>query len=132
MKLELGSTQTFTRTFTQAEYDACAELTGDFNPTHVDPAFAATTRWGRTLAHGMLLYGVISGLIGTHLPGTVQLEQELKFPGPTYTGEEMSFRLEVTALDAVAGIAEISALVTRPDGGPACEGKTTLRLPKEA
>ncbi|MCC7383056.1 MAG: MaoC family dehydratase [Deltaproteobacteria bacterium] len=134
VELTLGQVAIFKRTFTQGDYDRCAALTGDDNPIHVDPAFAATTRWGKTLAHGMLLYGVISGLIGTHLPGpgAVQLEQQLKFPGPTFTDEEMTIRLEVTALDPEARIAEIAALVTRPDGSASCEGTTRVRLPSLA
>jgi acyl dehydratase len=126
--LEIGQTLIVQRTFTQAEYDRCAALTGDDNPIHVDPAFAATTRFGRTLAHGMLLYGVIGGLIGRWLPRAVPLEQDLKFPGPTFTGEAMTVRLEVLALDRDLDLASIRAVITRPGGEVSCEGLTRLRL----
>ncbi|NDJ34144.1 MAG: hypothetical protein GYB64_05715, partial [Chloroflexi bacterium] len=47
------------RTFTQADFDLFAELSGDDNPIHVDPTFSARTRFGRTAAHGMMLYSMV-------------------------------------------------------------------------
>lgn len=39
---------------TQDDIDRYADVSGDHNPLHVDPGFAATTRFGRTIAHGMM------------------------------------------------------------------------------
>ena len=86
-----------TRTFTQAEFDRFAAISGDDNPIHVDPAFAAGTRFGRTVAHGMLLYATLWGLVRRHFPDAVQETQDLMFPAPTYAGEPM--RLEVEVVD---------------------------------
>ena len=47
--LVTGDTFVFERTLTQGDFDAFATLSGDDNPIHVDPAFAARTRFGRTL-----------------------------------------------------------------------------------
>ncbi|MGZ3427312.1 MAG: MaoC/PaaZ C-terminal domain-containing protein, partial [Polyangia bacterium] len=47
------------RRVTQADFDRFARLSGDDNPIHVDAAFAARTRWGKTLAHGMMLYSLV-------------------------------------------------------------------------
>ena len=44
-------------------FDRFARLSGDDNPIHVDPAFSARTRFGRTVAHGMLLYGRVWAMI---------------------------------------------------------------------
>src|SRR5687768_5663413 len=90
------------RTFTQLDFDRFAELSGDDNPIHVDPEFAATTRFGRTLCHGMLLFGSASAVIKNHLPGpgTVILEKALKFPGPTFAGDECTIRIEVLSISA--------------------------------
>ena len=46
--------QTPTITISQAMIDAYAAISGDFNPVHVDPAFAATTPFGTTIAHGCI------------------------------------------------------------------------------
>ena len=63
------------RVLTQADFDAFAELSGDDNPIHLDPAFSANTRFGRTVSHGMLLCTVLRGLLDqlaarTTWPGT--------------------------------------------------------------
>jgi 3-hydroxybutyryl-CoA dehydratase len=128
MQIEIGPLASFTRTFTQTDYDRCAQLTGDDNPIHVDPEFAKTTRWGRTLAHGMLLYGVISAAISSRLRGTIQVEQKLKFPGPTFTGEEMSIRLEVIGVDEDDGSFVVAGTIARPGGEAACESTTRVRF----
>ena len=85
------------KTFSQAEFDTFARLSGDDNPIHVDPDFSARTRFGRTVAHGMLLYSVLCGVISRHFPGAVQLSQQLMFPAPTYANEPMTILLEATA-----------------------------------
>lgn len=84
------------RVFTQEDYDRFAEISGDNNPIHVDPEFSAKAKFGRTVAHGMLLYSVIWGHIQRHFPQSVQLSQYLMFPAPTYTGETMEIQLVAT------------------------------------
>ena len=79
----------FTRTFTQADFDLFARLSGDDNPIHVDPEFSAQTLFGRTVAHGMFLFSNLCRLVGETLPGpgSVLAAQEMMFPAPTFTGE---------------------------------------------
>jgi len=48
---------------TQADFDAFAAVSGDDNPIHVDPEFSAHTRFGRTVAHGMLLYSRLWAMV---------------------------------------------------------------------
>jgi acyl dehydratase len=78
--------------FTQEQFDEFARLSGDDNPIHVDAAFAAGTRFGRTLAHGMFLFSVMSAELA-RLDGFRPGYQELLFNGPTFTGEPMTLRL---------------------------------------
>ena len=62
--------------------------------------FAAATRWGRTLAHGMMLYSIVVHLIRTELlPGSVELEQDLVFPGPIFAGDELVIDAEIVHVD---------------------------------
>jgi len=51
------------KSLTQAKIDAYARASGDFNPIHVDAAFAAATPFGGTIAHGMLLLAYISEML---------------------------------------------------------------------
>lgn len=123
----LGQVVTHYRTFTQQDFNAFAELSHDDNPIHVDAEFAATTRFGRTVAHGMFLYGVLCGVLSANFPGVRQLEQELVFPKPTYAGEEMTVRLEVVEVWLASMLARIGTTITRPDGENSCEGQMLVQ-----
>jgi 3-hydroxybutyryl-CoA dehydratase len=70
---------------------------GDDNPIHSDAAFAATTRFGRVIAPGMLTGGFVSSVIGTRLPGpgTIYLSQSFRFMRPVYIGDRVTARVEV-------------------------------------
>jgi acyl dehydratase len=129
--LQPGQVESIRRTFSQSDFDRFAALSGDDNPIHVDPAFAARTRFGRTVAHGMFLYSVVCGVLGTRLPGpgTLQREQELMFPSPTYVAEPVTIRVEVTRVHAAQGSADLDTFVVRPDGQRGLQGNTRVRLP---
>lgn len=81
------------RTLTQDDFNLFAELSGDVNPIHVDPAFSASAKFGRTVAHGMLLYSVLWGLMRQHLPEARQARQYLMFPAPCYADEELKIEI---------------------------------------
>jgi len=81
--------------FSQDDFDRFATLSGDDNPIHTDPAFSAATRFGRTVAHGVLLCSVLRGLAEQLAPGGRVVEQSVMFPAPTYTEEPMRFSAEV-------------------------------------
>ncbi|XP_018399204.1 PREDICTED: uncharacterized protein LOC108776947 [Cyphomyrmex costatus] len=69
-----------------------AELTGDHNPIHTESA--------RNIAHGALLNGLVSGLIGTKLPGagTIVIEQNITFPKPCYAGDTVEVIVKITSI----------------------------------
>jgi acyl dehydratase len=132
VSIQVGQVASTKRTFTQSDFDRFAALSGDDNPIHVDPEFAARTKFGRTVAHGMFLYSLVARVLHHHLPGpgTVQIEQELIFPSPTFVGEEVEIRLEVTQIEPAAGTAELSTLILRPNSEPGLQGRTRVRLPQ--
>ena len=123
---EVGSTWVRIRTFTQGDFDRFAALSGDDNPIHVDADYSAATVFERPVAHGMLLYSCLCGLLSEAFPASVQEGQELKFPAPTFTGEEMTLRAEVTAMDGLR--VTVAVEVVDPDGTPTCIGEAMLRL----
>ncbi|KAL6255787.1 hypothetical protein P5V15_013029 [Pogonomyrmex californicus] len=69
-----------------------AELTGDYNPIHTESA--------RNIAHGALLNGLVSGLIGTKLPGagTIVIEQNLTYPKPCYAGDTVEVIVKIVSI----------------------------------
>ena len=105
-----------TRTLHQAEFDAFAKLSGDNNPIHLDSTFAAQTRFGRTIAHGVFLQSILQGLCDQLRPGARHITQSLSFTGPTYADEEMRFSAQVTEDNAI--YCEVSRV---EDGEVACQ-----------
>jgi acyl dehydratase len=120
-------THTHTQTLTQAQFDRFARLSGDDNPIHTDPAFAARTRFGQTAAHGMFLYSLLSGLAGRLHPGAAPLLAEFTFRAPTFTGRPV--HLHLSPLPA-PGPQKVFALrvEVRQDGAaePGLEGRLLL------
>ena len=92
------------RTLTQADFDRFARLSGDDNPIHVNPDFSASTRFGRTVSHGMLLFTVARGLISRQFPEYRLVSQSLKFPAPCFADEELECRLEVADRDSIPAV----------------------------
>lgn len=106
----------------QADFDAFARVSGDDNPIHVDPDFSARTRFGRTVSHGMLLYGRVWGLIRARAAVGRQLDQTLMFRNPSYAGEPLDLAAEVTGLDG--STVRFAVTVRRvADGAPGLEGE---------
>ena len=114
------------RTLTQDDFDRFAKLSGDDNPIHVDPEFSATTRFGRTVAHGILLNSILRGLLDQLVPGGRQLSQNLKFPAPTYADELMRFSAAIESDDGQTVTATMSS-VRAQDDVITCEGFTTIQ-----
>ena len=112
---------TLVRTFTQVDFDRFAQLSGDDNPIHTDPDLSARTRFGRTVAHGLLICSVLRGLVDRLLPGGRMLEQSVMFPAPTFADEPMQFSAELG--DAAGTGIELSLEVRRVnDGEITCQG----------
>lgn len=81
-----------TRVVSQADIDAFARLSGDDNPIHVDPGEAARSRFGGTVAHGMLLAALVDGALrGT--TGWPWRAMSVDFPAPTPAGSEVTVAL---------------------------------------
>jgi len=130
MKVKQGEIITRQKLFDQSDFDNFAVLSGDDNPIHVDPAFSAATRFGQTVAHGMLLYGHLCGLLSQHYPEAVQLDQDFVFPSPTFTGQEMTFRAEVIEIIMSQEQARLATSITNPAGEVVCHGQTLLWWPE--
>lgn len=110
----------------QAEFELFARVSGDDNPIHVDAAFSARTRFGRTVAHGMWLYTLIWSRLRAELPGYESAQQSLRFENPTYAGEIVIG--EARVLSEEDGTLRVETLLTRKaDGLLVCAAETLLR-----
>jgi 3-hydroxybutyryl-CoA dehydratase len=99
-ELAVGDVAALTRKVTADGIREFVGTTGDDNPLHSDPDFAATTRFGEVIAPGMLTGGLLSAVIGTQLPGpgVVYLSQSFRFLRPVYVGDTITARVEVTEI----------------------------------
>lgn len=81
----------FRRVVTQDSIDAYAMVSGDHNPLHTDPEFAATTPYGRTIAHGLLTLGILAeALADWQGPGwSDDAELDVTFVAPVFSGDEV-------------------------------------------
>jgi len=84
--------------FTQADVEAFAQITGDKNPVHLDQAFAEKTPFGRRIVHGAFIGAIVSKVLGMDFPGqgTIYRQQQTKFVRPAITG--LSYILELKVL----------------------------------
>lgn len=124
--LEVGQVATLDYTFYQEDFDRFAALSGDDNPIHVDPEFSARTRFGKTVAHGMLLYGLVSSVLSNNFLAAEPLEQDLMFPNPTYVGESVTVRVEVIQVDPEEQFARLETVIMKANGEIACQGEALV------
>lgn len=93
----VGDVAEMTYTVTAETIREFVTASGDDNPIHSDPTFAAGTRFGRVIAPGMLTGSFVSSVIGTRLPGpgAIYLSQSFRFLRPVYIGDRVTARVEV-------------------------------------
>lgn len=96
-EIVVGQSFSIVREFTVDDVQKFAELSGDFSPLHVDPAYAQSTEFGQCVVHGMLLASLFSQLVGMYIPGTLALYlgQDTAFRKPVLVGETVRAAIKV-------------------------------------
>lgn len=122
---EVGATATWTRTFTAADVESFAQISGDRNPLHFDAEFAERTRLGRLVVQGGLTTGLFNALVAMRLPGpgSVFLHQEWDFPAPVYIGDTVTANAEVVEARADKPITRLRCVARREDGTEVLRGE---------
>lgn len=120
----VGDTATAELAVSHEDVERFAELTGDTNPLHVDPDYAAEAVFGEPVAHGMLTAGVVSAALAD-LPGdVVYVSQDLEFTAPVTPGETLTAEVEV--LEALPDDRLRVRTVARTADGPALDGEAVV------
>ncbi|MBL8118809.1 MAG: MaoC family dehydratase [Anaerolineae bacterium] len=131
MSLEIGVSASRTRTITEDDILNFARASGDTNPIHVDAEYAAGTRFGKRLAHGMLTGSLVSAILGNDLPGhgTVYLGQDFKFKSPVFIGDTITASVELVKFREDKRIATFRTTCTNQDGVLVLEGEAVVIAP---
>ena len=103
--IEAGMSASIEKMLDEEAVRRFAEISGDFNPVHLDAEFAAGTRFGRPIVHGMLTASLISTVVGTQLPGrgSIYVSQSLRFRAPVHVGDTVRAEAVVTDVDRKRG-----------------------------
>jgi 3-hydroxybutyryl-CoA dehydratase len=98
--LTVGLTATRTYRFTEDRVAAFAALVEDDAPVHRDADFARSRGFEDRIVHGLFVQAVISGMLGTEVPGgnSVINSLTMKMHNPVTVGQAVAYRVEITAL----------------------------------
>jgi 3-hydroxybutyryl-CoA dehydratase len=120
----IGQHASFTKTFTEEDVRRFIAITGDTNPLHVDEEFAAATRFGRRVVHGMLTASLFSTMVGMLIPGTgaIYRSQTLQFLRPVHVGDTVTAHFVVRAIDHAKHRLTIDAWIESEAGQRVVEG----------
>ena len=124
--IEAGATESFTKAITERDLLLTAEVTGDHDPLHVDEAYAARTAYGKRIAHGALVLGLLSttasriahrAIAGGAEGVPVSLGYDrVRFLRPVFIGDTLTARYRVDMIDSVRGRTESACEVVNQAG----------------
>jgi acyl dehydratase len=122
--LKVGDKASTKRTITDRDIALIAEVTGDYNPVHMNDEFASATRFKTRIAHGELLTGTISALIGNVLPGhgTIYLSQNVRFLKPVRPNDTITVSVEIVSIAQGKPIMSLNVTCENQHGQVILEG----------
>jgi 3-hydroxybutyryl-CoA dehydratase len=131
-QLDVGDSDQFSKTVTDADIYLFAGVTGDLNPAHIDEAYAQGTFFKTRIAHGMLSAGFISAVIGTRLPGpgTIYMQQSLKFLAPVRIGDTITATVEVIEKIEEKKRVRLKTACANQDGVAVLDGEALVSPPR--
>ncbi len=123
-ELKVGDSARISKTITETDINDFAKVTGDFNPVHLDQAYAEKTIFKGRIAHGLFSVGLFSTILGNILPGhgTIYLSQEVKFLAPVRIGDIITARVEVLELNAERNRVKFKTICTNQEGKVVVDG----------
>jgi len=131
-ELKIGDTAEFSKTVSESDIYQYAGVTGDFNPAHINEAYAKKTFFKTRIAHGMLSAGFISATIGTRLPGTgsIYIRQTLNFLAPVRIGDTITARVEVLEIMDGKNRVRLKTECVNQEGTKVLDGEAVVSPPK--
>lgn len=130
MELKIGQQFSTRREVTDELVRKFADVSGDYNPIHLDEEFAKTTRFRRRIAHGMLSGAFISAVLGNEFKGLkiVYLSQTMKFTAPVYLGDTVTATATITNIREERGIVTLETNCTNQNGELLVKGEAAVMV----
>ena len=130
MDVKIGDSFSISREVTDELVRKFAEVSGDFNPIHLDDEFAAKTRFGKRIAHGILSGAFISAVLGNELKGhtVVYLSQTLKFTAPVFIGDTVTTTSTITKIREDKNIVTLENRCSNQSGETVVRGESMLMI----
>jgi 3-hydroxybutyryl-CoA dehydratase len=131
-KLKEGDTAAFSKTVSESDIYLFAGVTGDLNPAHINEEYARNTFFKTRIAHGMLLAGFVSAVIGNRLPGygTIYVRQELDFLAPVHMGDTITAQVEVKEILSEKNRVVLRTTCVNQDNVLVLDGEALVSPPK--
>ncbi|MFT3746508.1 MAG: MaoC family dehydratase [Pyrinomonadaceae bacterium] len=132
MDINIGDSFSTTREVTDELVRKFAEVSGDYNPIHLDDEFASKTRFGKRIAHGMLSGAFISAILGNELKGrtVIYLSQSLKFVAPVFIDDVVTTTSTITNIREEKGIVTFENVCTNQNGETLVKGESVIMILK--
>lgn len=130
--MKLGDAASVTKTIAESDVYLFAGITGDLNPAHTNEVTASQTPFKGRIAHGILTAGLISTVLGMHLPGpgTIYLGQELKFTKPVHMGDTITATATVSDIMLEKNKVKLDTICTNQNGDVVIKGEAIVMPPK--
>ena len=128
-----GDSASITKTVTESDVVLYASLSGDNNPIHLDADYASKTRFGQRIAHGLLVAGLISAVLGEKIPGpgTIYTGQTLRFLRPVYLGDTITATATIVKYDRDRGRMTLETICRNQTGEEVITGEADVRYRPE-
>ncbi|EMD8242672.1 MaoC family dehydratase [Salmonella enterica] len=129
----IGQKACFEKTITESDVLLFSGISGDINPVHINDVVAKESIFGRRVAHGVLVSGLTSAVLGMQLPGegTIYLGQDNKFRRPVYIGDTVKATCEVIELNTEKNIVRLATTTTNQNNEIVIEGIAVVMAPKK-
>ena len=132
-EISIGQTASYSKTLTEDDLVLFAAVSGDVNPVHLDPEFAATTQFKERIGHGAWTGAIVSAALALELPGpgTIYLSQNLSFRAPVKVGDTITIKLEVTEKKQDKKFVTISTTAVNQHNKTVARGSAEVMAPTE-
>ncbi len=132
-EITVGDSASLTHKLTRRDIELFAVMSGDVNPAHVDPEFAKSDMFHKVIAHGMWGGALISTVLGTEMPGpgTIYLDQSLRFLGPIGLGDTVTVTVTAREKDEKRHRITFDCKCANQDGKIVIDGTAQVIAPTE-